>query len=282
MVTATVTDNATANDTDNVDGLAAPTETASASVTVTNPTTSLTETVSASPVRTGTSVTFTYKETNTGTDALKSVTVTGSFCGAATFVSSSNGDTTLLDPGATWTFACSKVVTAAVTDNATANDTDNVDGLAAPTETASASVTVTNPTTSLTETVSPAPVRTGTSVTFTYKETNTGTDALKSVTVTGSFCGAATFVLSSNGDTTLLDPGATWTFTCSKVVTATVTDNATANDTDNVDGLAAPTETASASVGDQPHHLADRDGLGLPGAHRHLGHLHLQGDQHRH
>src|SRR6202034_278028 len=192
--------------------------------------------------------TFTYKETNTGTDPLKSVAVSGSFCGTATFVSSTNSDTTDLDPGQTWTFTCSKVVTATVTDNASATGTDTVDGLAAPPESNQAVVTVTNPTTSLTETVSGSPVRTGTSVTFTYKETNTGTDPLKWVAVSGSFCGTATFVSSTNSDTTDLDPGQTWTFTCSKVVTATVTDNASATGTATVDGLPAPPESASASV----------------------------------
>ena len=250
-----ITDDATATGTDTVDGLAAPTETASASVTVTDPTTTLTETVGpASTVRTGTPVTFTYNETNTGSDPMSAVTVTGSFCGAASFVSSSDGDTTTLDPGATWTFTCTKTVTdttsgpVTVTDNATATGTDTADGTAAPIETASASVTVTNPSTTLTETASPSSVTDGTPVTFTYTETNDGSDPLSGVTVTGSFCGAATFVSSSDGNSTTLDPGASWTFTCTKTVTATVTDTATATGTDTVDGLAAPPETASATV----------------------------------
>ena len=257
------TDSATATGTAE-DGLQAGTPTSqgapatedsnAVAVTVTNPETSLAETASSSLVRTGTLVTFTYKETNTGSDKLSGVTVTGSFCGAATFTTSSNGDTTTLDPGATWTFTCSKVVTnssssvVTVTDNATVTGTDVVDGLPGPAETATASVKVINPATNLVETASAASVPVGTPVTFTYKETNTGSDKLSGVTVTGSFCGAATLVSSTDGVKTVLDPLATWTFTCTKAITVAVTDTATATGTDTVDGLPAPPETAQASV----------------------------------
>ncbi len=172
-------------------------------------------------VRTGNPVTFTYKETNSGSDPLSGVTVTGSSCGSATFVSSSDGVTTVLDPGATWTFTCTETLSNSattvktVTDTASVTGTDTTDGNPGPAETAQASVTVLNPKTSLSETVSPGIVRTGKPVTFTYKETNTGSDPFSGVSVTGSSCGTATFVSSSDGNTTILEPtSATWTFTC--------------------------------------------------------------------
>ena len=236
------------------DGNPGPAETAQASVMVLNPATSLTETASPTLVRTGSPVTFTYKEKNTGSDPFSGVTVTGSSCGAATFVSSSDGNTTVLNPGATWTFTCTETLTNSsttvktVTDTASVTGTDVTDGNPGPSETAQASVTVLNPATLLTETANPTSVPVGTPVTFTYSEKNTGSDALNGVTVTGSFCGAATFVSSSDGVKTVLDPGATWTFTCTKTVTVAVTDDATATGTDTVDGNPAPPETAQASV----------------------------------
>ena len=151
-----------------MDGNPAPPESASAQVTVLNPATALTESASASTVRTGNAVTFTYKETNTGSDPLNGVTVTGSSCGPATLVSSTNSDTTLLDPGATWTFTCTETLTntttspVIVTDNASVTGTDTADGNAGPAESASATVTVGNPATSLAESVSQAVVRSGT------------------------------------------------------------------------------------------------------------------------
>jgi len=110
--------------------------------------------------------------------------------------------------------------------------------------------------TSLTEAPSASTVTSGTPVTFTYGESNTGTAPITNVTVTGSSCGQATLITSSDGNTTTLDPGATWTFTCTETLsntgssTITVTDTATATGTAN--GAAAPPETAQAKVKVKP------------------------------
>jgi hypothetical protein len=255
----TVTDTASVTGTDTTDGYPGPAETAHASVMVLNPETSLSETASPSSVPVGTPVTFTYMETNTGSDALSAVTVTGSFCGAATFTKSSDGVKTVLNPGATWTFTCTKTVTAAVTDNATATGTDTVDGNPAPPEAAAAAVTITHISTTLTEKASAKKVASGTAVTFTYSETNNkDSDPITGVTVVGSLCGPATFVKSSDGVTTVLDPGATWTYTCTTTLTNVgtktlkVTDKATANGTDQATNKAAPVELAQVSVKVKP------------------------------
>jgi uncharacterized repeat protein (TIGR01451 family) len=93
-----------------------------------------------------------------------------------------------------------------------------------------------------------------TTLTFTYLEKNTGTVGITGVKVSGSLCGAATFVSSSDGNTNTLDPGATWTYTCSVTVSnqgngmMSFTDNATATGNSAVTGQAAPVETASATV----------------------------------
>ncbi|MGH9016436.1 MAG: hypothetical protein ACRDY1_01695, partial [Acidimicrobiales bacterium] len=92
-------------------------------------------------------------------------------------------------------------------------------------------------------------------VIFTYKETNTGTVGIVGVTVTGSFCGPATFVSSSDNDTAILDPGATWTYTCTvtpdntTAKTVVFFDVATANGVSAVSsGTVAPVEHAKARV----------------------------------
>jgi len=127
----------------------APSITASATIVVTAiPSTSLKETASAKVIANGTSVTFTYLETNTGSIGITDVKVTGSLCGPATFVSSSDKNAATLDPGATWTFTCtitltnSTAKTVTFTDKATATGTSVVSGLPAPTENAKASVKV--------------------------------------------------------------------------------------------------------------------------------------------
>ena len=117
---------------------------------------------------------------------------------------------------------------------------------------------VTSPTvqTQLSESASASTVTSGTAVTFTYQETNTGAAPITGVTVTGSSCGPATLDMSSDGNTTVLHPGATWTFTCTETLTntgsttVTVTDVATATGTAN--GKAAPPETAQAKVKVKP------------------------------
>jgi hypothetical protein len=104
--------------------------------------------VNATIVNSGTLITFTYREKNTGTVPINDVTVTGSSCGPATFVSSSDGNSTTLEPKAVWIFRCKEVVTNSgsvnitVTDNATATGIDAVTLAAAPLETASASLVV--------------------------------------------------------------------------------------------------------------------------------------------
>jgi hypothetical protein len=133
-------------------------------LTVGKVSTHLTESASPTTVPSGTSVTFTYTETNTGLDAIKNVTVTGSSCGPATLVKSSDGNKTILEPGAVWTFTCMETLintgkkTITVTDKATATGTDVLTSKAAPREKAHVSVTVTIPVCGLAVTVSPNPL----------------------------------------------------------------------------------------------------------------------------
>jgi uncharacterized repeat protein (TIGR01451 family) len=140
----TFTDNATATGTDTITNSAAPTETASASISVINPHTTLTESANSSHGGAPFTDTFTYSETNDGTDPISNVSVSGSQCGAATFKSGDTNGNGLLDPGETWVFTCTTTFNTpgTFTDNATATGTDTVDANPAPVETASATVVV--------------------------------------------------------------------------------------------------------------------------------------------
>ena len=216
------------------------------------PHTTLTESASPTSGRAPLAVTYTYSETNDGTDPISGVTVSGSSCGTATYASGDSNGNSILDPGETWVYTCSITYASAgtVTDTATASGTDTATSLPAPAETASASVTVTNPHTTLTESASPTSGVTPLAVTYTYSETNDGTDPISGVTVSGSSCGTAAYASGDSNGNSILDPGETWVYTCSITYASagTVTDTATASGTDTVDSLPAPAETASASV----------------------------------
>ena len=238
---------------------------ANTTILVIRPETMLTKSVNPTSGRTPLGVTYTFTETNDSPDTAADAAADDAITGSSIVITDSDskctpapvlsggfnvGDTNqngLLDEGESWVYTCSETLTNTTalpkiySDTATATGTAQ-DGIQAgtaasqgapATETSNqAVVTVTNPATTLTETASVSTVRTGGSVTFTYKEKNTGSDALSAVTVTGSSCGAATFVSSSDTVTTRLDPGATWTFTCTETLTNTTTSPVTI--TDNV------------------------------------------------
>ena len=232
------------------------TNSASAAVVVDAPSIGITKLPATQSVASGGTATWTIVVTNTGNVPLTGVNVTDALAPLcdATF-------TGTLAVGASETgYSCSLAdVTTGFTNIAVATGTPPVG--ANVTNSASAVVTVTvsvPPATKLKESVNATIVNSGTLVTFTYKEKNIGKVGITGVTVTGSSCGPATFVSSSNLDSTTLDPGATWIFRCKEVVTnagtatVTITDTATATGTDAVTGAPAPPETASASVQVRP------------------------------
>jgi hypothetical protein len=194
------------------------------------PHTTLTKTASASTVASGTSVTYTYKETNDGSDPISNVSVTDDKCSPVNPTLGSDGvhnvgdtnNNNILDPGETWTFTCTMALTATTTNTATATGQDTLSG-ATLTETASATVTVIHPSTSLTKLVSAT-----VTPTYTYQEANTGDVPLHSVSVSDDKCSSPSF---SSGDTNgnaLLDPGETWVFTCTGSPITVDTDPSTA------------------------------------------------------
>ncbi len=177
------------------------------------PSTSLTKTLSPTgPIKVGTTVTYTFKETNDGIDPLAPPTsgnrssivtdtgpdpsVSGSLDGSCSPVYQS-GDTNnnnILDPNETWTLTCTKTYNTAgvYTDVAKGHGIDArlgnkdvtfcTDPASPPTgvicdqdERATGSITVVNPSTSLTKAAAPTEAVT---IAYTYTETNNGNDPL--------------------------------------------------------------------------------------------------------
>jgi hypothetical protein len=117
-----------------------------------NPHTTLLETSDLSHAGAPFTTTFTYAETNDGTDPIGNVSVGTSLCGTPTYVSGDGDNNAVLDPGETWVYSCTKTFTlpGTYTDTTTATGTDTVDNLAAPTESASLTVTAYQPSAPLT------------------------------------------------------------------------------------------------------------------------------------
>jgi hypothetical protein len=194
------------------------------------PSTNLTKQASASEVVTGSSVTYTYVETNDGNVPLKNPSVTDDKCSPVAYQSGDTNTNDVLDPGEAWTFTCTVTnLTQNTTNTAVGHGTfegpngdEDVTFCSDPSsppagvrcdqdERAQATVTVLNPSTRLTKAASASVV---TTVSYTYQETNDGQVPLTSVSVSDDKCSPVVY---QSGDTNLnsaLDPNETWTFTC--------------------------------------------------------------------
>jgi uncharacterized repeat protein (TIGR01451 family) len=259
----------------------APSIMASATIVVEAPGLSIKKTADATPVTVGTTIGFTVTVANSsaaGTATATGVTlndplpagpgidwsISPAYSGPGTCsITGTVGSQVLgctfgnLAPGASASVHVSSATT--VASAGTYKNTATASATNAPSIMASATIVVTAlPSTSLTETASATVIANGTAVTFTYLEKNTGSIGISGVTVTGSLCGPATFVSSSDPSKTILDPGATWTFTCTITLTNSTTkvmkfvDKATATGTSVVSGDPAPTEKAKATVKVRP------------------------------
>ncbi|MFE7189692.1 LPXTG cell wall anchor domain-containing protein [Kitasatospora sp. NPDC057541] len=172
----------------------------------------------AGPVHVGETVTYTYTVTNTGTAALKNLTVTDD---RATNVTC---DRTTLNPGESTTCHAGYTVTEAdartgqVTNTAHATATDPQGG-AVRSPDAQVTLPVTTGATALTITKKANPsglLHVGETITYTYTVTNTGTAALKNLTVTDDRVGTITC------DRITLKPGESTT--CQALYTVTEAD----------------------------------------------------------
>ena len=248
--------------------------------TVVPPVLTITKTADAASVPAGNAIGFTVVVSNGSPGTATSVTVndplpagsgiswsiTPAYSGPGSCSITGSAPTQVLTcalgdmaPGASASVHIQSATTAASVG--TYKNTATASATNAPSVSATASIMVTVPIiphTSLTEKASVTIENNEIPVTFTYSETNTGTVGITGVAVTGSLCGPATFVSSSNNDAAVLDPGATWIYTCTYTPdnkTAKVekfVDMATATGTSVVTGLPAPLETAKATVKVRP------------------------------
>lgn len=235
---------------------------------ITNPHTTLVKSASPTSGRAPLNVTYTYLETNDGTNApLSGVTVSDSRCTPVVLRSGDTNANQVLEVGETWRFTCAQRLTTAgtVANTATANGIDVLDTRPAPVETAEASVTVTGttgtsttlatgvrPSIGVTKSASPEsrPLPGG-DFTFTVKVTNTSTnDPVRImslvdniygdlVTRSGSTCGALV-------GTTLQPSASSAPCTFTAPFTGTGTALISQTDTVTVTGVDASNQAATA------------------------------------
>lgn len=228
--------------------------TASADISVYIPRVALTKLVngvSSANVANGTSVTYSYAASNTGNLPLGSVTLDDDTapCEAPDRGPDNPGNNdAILDVGETWTYLCTATPTQSVVNTATVTGTPlNPTNTSQPfpgtnptvTDSDSASVTVYLPGLRLTKEVDQDVVFPGTTATYTYRAENIGDADLRNDTgnvgwVTDDECSPVVQTVDGAGDNVgdvnadgLLNPGETWTFSCSTAITAQTVNTAT-------------------------------------------------------
>ncbi|HEX2850154.1 MAG TPA: hypothetical protein VHN98_06365 [Acidimicrobiales bacterium] len=183
--------------------------------------------------------TFTITVTNTGEVALTDVTVADPISPVC--------DRTIgsLAAGASATYTCTTVVNGDFVNVAIVSATDDAEHTITASDTATVDAL---PLIAITKSPSTPALNHGGGVTYTYTVTTPGTEPLAGVVVTDDKCAPVT---RSGGDTdgdNLLDPGETWTFTCTSTLAATTTNTATVTGTDATGNVASATAKATVTV----------------------------------
>jgi uncharacterized repeat protein (TIGR01451 family)/LPXTG-motif cell wall-anchored protein len=197
-------------------------------------------------------VTATYEVTNPGNTPLRLASITDDTCGTITpgVREQNDGDADgdgLLDTTETWLFACSEEARISgggppveVTNTVTVVGVDPA-GTAVEDD-ASASVTIYVPEVTLTKLVDgedSVTVAPGTEVTYTYAATNAGNTDLTGVTLVDDMppCTAPTRGADDPGnDEDVMQPGETWTWSCTATASEPVVNTATVSGTPQIPG----------------------------------------------
>lgn len=131
-------------------------------------------------------------------------------------------------------------VTASATDQQ--NNTITDDG--------SATVTFTDvlPVITVDKSAGAATVRTGSSVTYTYEVSTAGTESLTNVAVIDDKCSPVGFTGGDTDGDSQLDPGETWTYSCTTTLSSDTVNTATASAKDDEGNTATDTDTATVDV----------------------------------
>lgn len=224
------------------------TDDGSATVTFTDvlPVITVDKSASASTVRSGSSVTYTYQVSTAGTESLTNVSVVDDKCSPVGFTGGDTDGDSKLDPGETWTYTCTTTLTGDTVNTATATAKDDEDNTATDTDTAT--VDVIDPKIAIDKVANPKSANPGDTVAYGYTVTNPGNDPLTNVSVVDDKCSPVTFVGGDTDGDGKLDTGESWTYTCSVVVgtgSSSVTNigTATAKDSTGATVSASDSET---------------------------------------
>jgi len=141
----------------------------------------------------GDTITYTFAVTNTTDTPLHDITLTDTKCDSApTLVSKTGGNQDdILEPGETWSYTCTHVVTADDPDHLinTATVTGTAPDERQATDTDTHEVLIIHPAIQIVKTASPTSVGPGATVTYTYEVTNIGDVNLFDVAVTDNKLG---------------------------------------------------------------------------------------------
>jgi hypothetical protein len=208
----------------------------------------------------GSNVEFILDVTNPGDQPLHNVTFTDSRCNvSAPALDTKHGDasTSTLDPGDLWTYRCTG--STAVGDT---NIHNEVETCALPPtgsavcDTDTADVPLRNPDISIVKAPKTQTVTAGNPINWTLDVKNTGDQrfADAKVDLTDAMCDATPTLKSKNGDASpdFLNPGETWTYTCSHSTkstdTGTVHNVASVTGTDEAGDQVSDSDTADATL----------------------------------
>jgi uncharacterized repeat protein (TIGR01451 family) len=195
----------------------------------------------------GDTITYTFDVSLTTPEPLFDVTVTDPNCneGAPVYVSGDDGDN-VLEPGETWSYTCTHLVTE--TDPDPLPNTATVEGTAddgrTTTDQDSHEVDLIHPAIEIVKTVDPVSGEPGDTVTYTYVVTNTGDTTLFDISVDDD-------VIGHIGDIAELAPGESVTLTKDWVLPASpaiVTNVGTATGTDVLGKTVTANDDASVTI----------------------------------
>ncbi|MBP7961504.1 MAG: DUF11 domain-containing protein [Caldilineaceae bacterium] len=220
-----------------------------ATVNVINPAIRIVKSASASVVNQGDPVTYTLDVSNIGDDSLTSVATTDNKCAplsGPTPVAPANANN-ILEPGETWRYSCTTVLTQDTTNIASTQGTDS---LGKPvTDTDEVFVDVISAGIQLEKSASAPLVYSGSMVTYTFQVSNTGTDPLSNVVVADDKCSPISARLS--GDTNSdnkLDRNEIWLYSCAKSLAQTTVNVATATGQDALNNPQSDQSSATVRV----------------------------------
>ncbi len=172
-------------------------------------------------------VKYSYRVTNPGDDPLKSVAVSDDKCAPLVFVNGDGNGSGQLDPGEVWLYSCTTNLSVTTVNTVTAGAVDTLGNPVSATDTAT--VTVVNPAINVVKSADPLFVLAGQTVQYTYLVTNPGDVALANVSLADDTCPSPSYQGGDTNTSGLLEPGETWTFSCSTTVADDTTNTVTAS-----------------------------------------------------